>query len=230
MRVDLVSCYHQLIPLRKLNRLICDFMLRMLVFFIALFFWTAASAETLPPAMTADYSGSTDTGPDLGLPLVRNGNSADNRLGGTNLADGFNGAEGNDVLVGYDAVDSYSFEPGDGADVIVDLSPEGNKIRFREVPESSVRISEVPGFNGETDRLISYGDSDAIRIVGWSRLSDETKSAWTIEYFFRPAPDPVPERAGTIVTLLTNPTSLILIILMLAVGIIPLVREFLKRR
>ena len=230
MTVDLMSCYHQSIPLRKMNQLICDFMLRMLVFSVALFFSAAATAETLPPAMIADYSASTNTGPDLGFPLVRNGNSADNELGGTNLADVFNGAEGNDILVGYDAVDSYSFEPGDGADVIVDLSPEGNKIRFREVPESSVRISEIPGFNGETDRLISYGDSDAIRIVGWSRLSDETKSAWTIEYFFRPAQDPVPERAGTMVTLLTNPTSLLLIILLLAVGIIPLVRELLKRR
>lgn len=205
-------------------------MLRNLVCSVALFFSTAAIAETLPPAMIADYSASTTTGPDLGHPIVRNGNSADNKLGGTNLADVFNGVEGNDLLIGFDAVDSYIFEPGDGADVIVDLSPQGNKIRFREVPESSVRISEVPGFNGESDRLISYGDSDAIRIVGWSRLTDETKSAWTIEYYFRPAPDPVPERAGTIVTLLTNPTSLVFIILLLAVGIIPIARELLKRR
>ena len=97
--------------------------------------------------MTADYSGLAITESNSDFPLVRNGNSADNTLGGTNLADAFNGAEGNDVLAGYGAIDTYTFDAGDGADVIVDLSPEGNNIKFREVPESAVRISEVPGFN-----------------------------------------------------------------------------------
>ena len=207
-----------------------DFLLRIFLIAVCLCISAPICADTLPPAMTEDYSGLEKTSWDLETPLVRNGNSADNTLGGTNHSDVFNGAEGSDVLAGYGAIDTYRFEPGDGKDIIVDLSPEGNNIRFLEVQESDVRISEVPGYNGETDRLIGYGASDAIRIVGWSRLSEQTKSAWTIEYFFRPKPDPAPERKGTVTTLLTNPISLLLIILLLLTGIIPIVREFRKRR
>ncbi len=127
--------------------------------------------------MTKDYSALASTGQSSQIGLVRNGNSADNRLGGTHLKDVFFGAEGNDVLAGYAAFDTYIFEPGDGADIIVDLSPYGNGITFREAPETAVRSVELPGFDGETDRVLSYGENDAIRIVGWSRLSEETKSA-----------------------------------------------------
>ncbi len=188
-----------------------------------------ATAQTAPPPMTQAYDGSLETGTFPDLALIRNGNTADNTLGGSRFNDGFNGAEGDDRLVGYQGVDTYSFEPGDGADTIIDHSPEGNKIKFREVPEASVVISEVPGFNGETDRLITYADGDAIRIVGWSRLSEETQAAWTIEYFFRPKPDRDAGRPNSIVMLLSDPLSLLIILFALAMSIVPLVRIWRRR-
>lgn len=205
-------------------------MFRKLVFYGTLFLTSAALAQALPPAMTEDYSAMVGDTISSDIGLVRNGNTANNRLGGTNLRDAFFGAGGNDVLVGYDDFDTYTFQPGDGLDVIVDQSPSGNKIKFREVPENAVAISEVSGFDGEMDRLITYGGNSAIRIVGWSRLSDETKSAWTFEYFFLPRPEPTPIRPSPTGSLLSNPTSILLVILLLGVGIFPLAHALFKRR
>lgn len=164
------------------------------------------------------------------IALVRNGNAAANTLGGTQHGDVFSGAGGNDILIGYQGRDVYTFNLSDGADTIVDHSPEGNIIKFRDVPEASVRVTEVPGFAGETDRLIAYGNSDAIRIVGWSRLSPETRSAWEIEHFFRPPPDPdANRRPHPLLLLLSDPKSLLLILALLAVSFLPLFR-YLRRR
>lgn len=184
----------------------------------------------MPPVMESDYSSWEGDGRTSNIGFVRNGNSADNKLGGTNKKDAFFAGKGNDVLGGYGDFDTYMFELGDGADVIVDLSPSGNLIRFRDVPENTIRISEIPGFAGETDRLIEYGETDAIRVVGWSRLSDETKSAWKIEFLFLPKPEPVPERRSPLLMLLSDPKSLLLIVLLLGVGLTPLVRILLKKR
>lgn len=182
------------------------------------------SAEVLPPALAEDYSGLVDNGPKLNMGLVRNGNTADNYLGGTNLRDAFWGAKGNDFMVGYDSYDTYTFELGDGADTIVDHSATGNRIRFRDVPEDLVEKTEVPGFNEETDLLLTYGETDAIRVVGWSKLSDETKSAWTIEHVFVPKAEPVPERPRPIAILLTDPRAVGMILLLLFFSCFPLAR------
>ncbi len=144
----------------------------------------SAFAQIAPPAATKDYSRLVDnSGPDIGMALTRNGNISDNRLGGTPLGDVFRGAKGADTLTGYDGNDRYVFDAGDGGDTIYDHSVEGNRIVFRaSVDPASVIDAEVPGYNGEIDRLIRYGEGDAIRIVGWSRLSSETKAGWSIEH------------------------------------------------
>ena len=184
----------------------------------------------MPPPLGEDYAKWLSTGSSMKIALVRNGNAAANTLGGTQHGDVFSGAGGNDILIGYQGRDVYSFNLGDGADTIVDHSPEGNVIKLRDVPEASVRVTEVPGFAGETDRLIAYGDSDAIRIVGWSRLSPETRSAWEIEHFFRPPPDPdANRRPHPLLLLLSDPKSLLLILALLAVSFLPLFR-YLRRR
>lgn len=114
--------------------------------------------------------------------LFRNGNAADNKLGGTEKADYFSGKEGDDLLVGYEGRDVYVFGVGDGADTIIDASPEGNIVRFRDgVDLDAVTYEEVPGEDGQTDYLITYGDGDTILIKGWSELSQATKDAWTFE-------------------------------------------------
>lgn len=190
---------------------------------------TSALSQTLPPPVDTDYTHLLTTGTSLKIALVRNGNSADNVLGGTHLGDTFNGVKGDDMFQGYQGVDAYYFTLGDGADTIIDHSASGNRIKFRDVPEETVNISEVPGFDGETDRLITYGTSDAIRIVGWSRLSDATKANWTIEYFFSPEPAPFPKRPNSILLLLSDPLSLLLILACLAVGGLPLVKLLMKR-
>lgn len=159
---------------------------------------TPAQAQTLPPAAIEPYDALLDgNGRDPGLALVRNGNTADNELGGTIHGDSFNGAGGNDVLVGYESRDTYIFKPGDGLDTIFDLSPEGSVIRFRGGVDPDLVTEElVPGWNGETDRVIRYGEADAIRIIGWSRLSDAEKAAWTVEIIPPPAPRATDYRDG----------------------------------
>ncbi len=162
---------------------------------VVLFMGWPIQAQTIPPALTEDYS-SAVTGPGYegGIALVRNGNDADNRLGGTPLGDVFNAAGGADRLFGYGGFDTYIFEAGDGADIIFDHSVEGNRIKFlSSVDPASVREEIVPGYDGELDRLIRYGERDAIRIVGWSRLSQETQAAWTVEF----APPPPTRSTST---------------------------------
>lgn len=180
--------------------------------------------------MKSDYASWEGDGRKSNMGFVRNGNSADNTLGGTNQKDTFFAGKGNDVLGGFGEFDTYIFALGDGADVIVDLSPSGNLIRFLDVPENTISISEIPGFDGETDRLIKYGKTDAIRVVGWSRLSDETKSAWKIEFVFLPKAEPAPEMKSPIWMLLSDPKSLLLILLTLGLGLYPFARILLKKR
>lgn len=144
--------------------------------------------------MTSDYDGILAyKGATLSHALVRNGTASDNKLGGTVHNDSFRGAGGADLLLGYDGHDTYSFGRGHGLDTIIDHSPEGSRIRFfGTVDPASVSISEIPGWNGETDRLIRYGKTDAIRIVGWSRLPQATRDAWSIEYIAPPPRREVP--------------------------------------
>ena len=142
-----------------------------------------------PPALTENYNRLiTGEGPRVGMALVRNGNEAANTLGGTELGDLFRGAGGDDVLIGGRGRDVYLFHAGDGADTIIDHGEEGNTLRFHwSVDPGTVGYSEVPGYEDETDRLVTYGDGeDAIRIVGWSRLGDEVRAAWTTEFVAAP--------------------------------------------
>lgn len=128
--------------------------------------------------------------------IVRNGNDADNRMGGTNAADVFNGAGGNDLLEGYAGYDRYSFSPGDGMDTINDIHPEGNQILFRgRIMAGDLTVTEEDNDRGFRDRLISYGDGDVVRILNWTGLPDTTHSAWSIE-FFAPASEALSDTAN----------------------------------
>lgn len=184
----------------------------------------ATVADVRPPALTEDYSRMVASGPKMNIGLVRNGNSADNTLGGTNLEDSFRGAEGNDVLIGYDAVDTYSFEAGDGADIVVDHSVDGNRIKFIDVTEDAVQQFERPGFAGETDLLIAYGATDVIRIVGWSELSEKTKSGWTFNHVFRPKQEPIKATPSSLMLILSDPVSALKLFLLLFLSFFPLAR------
>ncbi|MEM7670751.1 MAG: hypothetical protein AAF317_16735, partial [Pseudomonadota bacterium] len=147
------------------------------------------AAEPLQAPAFATQTASATTVTATGL--YRNGNSSANELGGTTCDDFISGREGNDLLVGYAGRDVYIFGSGDGADVIIDTSLEGNIIRFRDgVDFASVTYEEVPGDNGATDYLITYGASDTILIKGWSELAQSTRDAWAFELT-----PPVPPRA-----------------------------------
>ncbi|WP_171126659.1 MULTISPECIES: hypothetical protein [unclassified Ruegeria] len=190
----------------------------------------ATKADVFPPALSSDYSHMIATGPTTKIGLVRNGNYADNTLGGTRLVDSFRGAGGNDVLIGYDSVDTYTFELGDGADIVVDHSVNGNRIKFIDVPEGAVRRFETLGRNGETDLLITYGDNDAIRVVGWSELSENTKSGWAFDHVFRPKQEPVKGTPSSLVLILTDPMSALKLFLLLFLSFFPLARVLWVRR
>ncbi len=124
--------------------------------------------------------------------LVRFGNDADNALGGTDRGDVFDGGKGDDRLIGREGVDAYVFSAGDGADRIIDASAEGNIIRFRhDVDFDAITYQEVPGDEGQTDYLITYGPGDTILIRDWSEMSQATRDAWVFEPM--PAPEQQPE-------------------------------------
>ncbi len=115
--------------------------------------------------------------------MVRNGNEADNKMGGTNAADTLDGAAGNDTLIGYAGFDTYAFEPGDGMDTIQDIHPEGNRLLFRgDIQAGDLVVTEEENDQGFRDRLITYGKGDVVRIVNWTGLPDTTRSAWTMEF------------------------------------------------
>lgn len=63
------------------------------------------------------------------------GTSAAETLTGTNLADRLTGSTGNDTLIGAGAADAYTFNIGDGSDVIADgdsASGPGDSLKFGE--------------------------------------------------------------------------------------------------
>ncbi len=114
--------------------------------------------------------------------LIRQGNDANNELGGGDGNDLLRGAEGDDELIGQEGYDTYVFAAGDGHDIIYDASEEGGRIQFLEgVDLAAVTQVEVDDGNGGTNLLITYGNGDTITIVGWSSLSQATKDAWVLE-------------------------------------------------
>lgn len=170
-----------------------------------------AQSDETATETTQPVEGTHPTPLSDGTGLVRNGNSADNRLGGTDSADYFNGAEGDDKFWGYLGRDVYVFAIGDGANTIYDQSVEGNLIKFRhEVALENVTFEDVDGEDGQVDRLITYSPNDSVLIVGWSELSQETQQAWTFEVLDAPERRAeyyweVPDRSGP--NGQTNPAS-----------------------
>ncbi|MDX8348616.1 Ig-like domain-containing protein [Cognatiyoonia sp. IB215446] len=113
---------------------------------------------------------------------LRQGTDGADTLGGRSGDDTLIGYAGDDTLRGGGGRDTYVFGLGDGADTIIDAGPEGGFIRFRDgVDVASITYEEVPGDNGETDYLITYGPGDTILIKNWSTLTPETQALWEIQ-------------------------------------------------
>ncbi|MGL3609185.1 calcium-binding protein [Rhizobium sp. G187] len=131
------------------------------------------------PAVGARTASGTAHGSDG---LSREGSSAANVMTATDSADVLNGHAGNDTLIGGDGRDVYVFKAGDGDDVIVDASIEGNIVRFLGgIDPQSIAKTLVAGAEGTQDLLVSYGDGDTIRIIGWSALTAEQQGLWQFE-------------------------------------------------
>ncbi|ATN32507.1 hypothetical protein ACO34A_01620 [Rhizobium sp. ACO-34A] len=161
--------------------------------------WNDLSLETIREklkglgfeAKEIDIDGADAPGPSLRTLNVdpvttggisRSGNGSANTLTGTAGDDVINGHRGDDELNGGDGRDVYVFEAGDGHDVIVDGSVEGNIIRFLDgLDPSQMQTSFVAGSNGGQDLLITYGQGDTILIVGWSSLTPEQQELWAFE-------------------------------------------------
>lgn len=136
-------------------------------------------ARELP--LTPEQGQGSSSGPGSGV--GRNGNDSANALSGSVGSDILNGGKGDDTLAGGAGRDIYVFADGDGADVINDLSLDGNVIRFLDgLDPAGVTRALVPGSGGQQDLLITYGASaSSIRIVGWSSLTLEQQERWTFE-------------------------------------------------
>ncbi len=114
--------------------------------------------------------------------ISREGNREANRLTAGSGRDILNGQKGNDTLVGGEGRDTYVFKAGDGHDVIIDGSLEGNVVRFlNDLDPSTIARNLVPGEQGRQDLLITYGDGDTIRIVNWSALTAAQQALWVFE-------------------------------------------------
>jgi Ca2+-binding RTX toxin-like protein len=114
--------------------------------------------------------------------VVRHGNEAANTLTGDDGNDLLRGGTGDDLLRGEDGQDTYVFAAGDGHDIIEDLAPGGNIIRFLDgLDVASITKQLVAGDNGNQDLLITYGSGDTILIKDWSTLSTEEQDLWTFE-------------------------------------------------
>lgn len=209
------------------------FVLKRLTIALALIAPTSGWAQTAggPPALDAEYSDWITLGPDpTGFGLTRTGNDADNVLSGSIHADAFDGGAGSDRMGGYGGRDIYAFEPGDGADYVFDHSPEGSEIRFQKIAQDTIEISEVPGFNGETDRIMAYGNGDAIRIVGWSRLSEAEQQAWSITYFQVPdAPQATAQQSQAADATPMNSMFVLYAIILAAVLALPILFRLFRR-
>lgn len=155
----------------------------------------------LPPEPDAGNAGNTPP-----PPVQRNGNEQDNILASSAGADTLFGAGGNDTLRGGEGRDTYLFGANDGADVIEDLSIEGNIIRFLDgLDVASITRATVAGQNGAQDLLITYAGG-SIRIIGWSTLTSLQQAAWSFDSVAadlssnNPADEPdlsvIPESAG----------------------------------
>ena len=114
--------------------------------------------------------------------LVRIGNEVDNDIAGGLGDDLLRGYAGNDDLLGDEGRDAYVFAAGDGDDIIEDLSPGGNVIRFVDGTDvASITKELVSNDHDEQDLLITYGSGDTILIKDWSLLSPEEQDLWTFE-------------------------------------------------
>lgn len=94
---------------------------------------------------------------------------ADGQIGGSGGNDIVVGGVGNDTLVGGGGQDTYRFESGDGADVIVEGAGEGNRLVFGAgISPGSVIASVGPA---ESLILRTGGSGDAIQIVNFGTSS-----------------------------------------------------------
>lgn len=159
----------------------------------------ARSADTGPTLMAANATASTATASPAGY--VRQGGDDADILAGRSGADTLIGRGGDDTLRGGAGRDAYVFAAGDGNDTIIDASVAGGVIQFRDgVDFAAVTYTEIPGDDGQTDYLITYGVGDTILIKNWSAMTPVTQAAWTFEELGPTAEVPthyseVPDRA-----------------------------------
>ncbi|WP_236759713.1 calcium-binding protein [Agrobacterium tumefaciens] len=130
----------------------------------------------------AASAGGSSSGNSINGGIYRSGNEGINVLTASAGDDVFNGQGGNDTLVGGEGRDTYVFQQGDGNDVIIDTSPEGSIVRFLGgLDPTTMQRALVDNGTGGQDLLITYGQDNSIRIVGWSSLTTEQQSLWLFE-------------------------------------------------
>lgn len=130
----------------------------------------------------AASAGGSSSGNSINGGIYRSGNEGINVLTASAGDDVFNGQGGNDTLVGGEGRDTYVFQQGDGNDVIIDSSPEGSIVRFLGgLDPTTMQRALVDNGTGGQDLLITYGQDNSIRIVGWSSLTTEQQGLWLFE-------------------------------------------------
>lgn len=130
----------------------------------------------------AASAGGSSSGNSINGGIYRSGNEGINVLTASAGDDVFNGQGGNDTLVGGEGRDTYVFQQGDGNDVIIDTSPEGSIVRFLGgLDPTTMQRALVDNGTGGQDLLITYGQDNSIRIVGWSSLTTEQQGLWLFE-------------------------------------------------
>lgn len=131
------------------------------------------------------YEGNDRLEGGAGDDTLTGGSGNDSVLGGGGN-DALDGGAGNDLLLGGQGIDTYTFTPGGGADVIDDSDGQGfivvqgigpidgsGTIRLADgvwqTPNRLINYSLVPMEGGRSDLFVSFSDrNDVIRIQNWS--------------------------------------------------------------